>query len=227
MAALPILLVLFCILLPSCDGHKKSIPQQYLKEDLLRIGKTNQDILAAEARGEGGWSALLDCCKPIDWVQERAKGLPSSVCEKIVTYPTIQYCGLHQAIDNANADFAASSAIIDNMNTNVYKEARNTSLCVSALLKGICAYHFWLCTEAIPDRIYNDVCHETCTFVEQECGVPLSGFTGLSKSSALHLGCKFEKSNQFMQDCTSNSVMLTAWDSIIVAALAVLLLISI
>jgi hypothetical protein len=190
-----------------CSAHEKSPKGQYLKEDLLRIGKTNQDILSAEQSGAGGWSALLDCCQPIDWARARADKLPSCVCEGIVKYPTIQHCSLHQAIDNANADYAAAGKIIHDMNTDVFKEVRNTSLCDSALLKGICAYHFWLCTAAIPDSIFNDICLETCDYVHRECAIPLSKFTGLMKSSALHFGCRFNKSNQFGQDCTSNSIL--------------------
>jgi hypothetical protein len=215
-ASVTIFFLVWCVLLPCCQGHTKSPLQKYLKEDLLRLGKTNQDILAAEAKGVGGWTALLDCCQPIDWAIASSSGLPASVCKSVVTYPTIQFCSLHQAIDNANADFAASDRIIADVNENVYKEARNTSLCRSALLKGICAYHFWLCSEAIPDKIYNDVCQETCDFVQKECAVPLSSFTGLSKSSALHLGCRFGKSNQFVQDCTSNAALLTVGGAITV-----------
>lgn len=215
------------LLISSCDGHKKSPKGQYLKEDLLRISKTNQDILAAESSGEGGWTALNDCCQAINWDAARDSGLPTSVCESVVTYPTIQYCGLHQAIDNSNADYAAAGKIIDDMNTQVFQEARNTSLCASALLKAICAYHFWLCSAAIPDAIYNDVCLDTCDYVFQECSISLSQFTGLSKSSALHLGCRFNKSNQFTQDCTSNSNLLIANKMIIFAVFASALVMSI
>ena len=205
---LAIIVVLICfIFINCCRAHTKSAKGQYLKEDLQRIGKTNQDIINAEQSGAGGWTALLDCCQPIDWVKARESNLPASVCEKIVTYPTIQHCGLHQAIDNANADFAASGAIIHDMNTRVFQEARNTSFCQAALLKGICAYHFWLCSAAVPDNIFNDICLETCDFVSLECGIPLSKFTGLAKSSAIHLGCRFNKSNQFAQDCTSDSLL--------------------
>lgn len=216
-------ILICCILFNCCRAHKKSPKGQYLKEDLLRLGKTNQDILNAEQSGAGGWTALLDCCQPIDWVKAREENLPSSVCEKIVTYPTIQYCGLHQAIDNANADYAAAGQIIHDMNTRVFQEARNTSFCAAALLRGICAYHFWLCSAAIADSIYNDVCLETCDFVSQECAIPLSKFTGLSKSSALHLGCRFNKSNQFTQDCTSNSHLRTA-DLVFTATLVAILI---
>jgi hypothetical protein len=199
-----IILMIHCIVLPYCEGHTKSPKSKYLTEDLRRIGKTNQDILAAESSGAGGWSALQDCCQE----QARSDGLPSCVCEKVVRYPTIQFCGLHQAIDNANADYAAAGKIIDDMNTLVFQEMRNTSLCAAALLKGICAYHFWLCSAAVPDMIYNDICIETCDFVAKECAITLSNFTGLSKSSALHLGCRFGKSNQFVQDCTSSSILM-------------------
>jgi hypothetical protein len=214
------------LLMFSCDGHKKSPKGQYLKEDLLRISKTNQDILAAEASGEGGWTALNDCCQSIDWDTARDSGLPNAVCESVVTYPTIQFCGLHQAIDNSNADYAAAGKIIDDMNTQVFQESRNTSLCASALLKAICAYHFWLCSAAIPDAIYNDVCLDTCDYVFQECAISLSQFTGLSKSSALHLGCRFNKSNQFTQDCTSNSNLLIA-DKMIIAVFVAAIVMSI
>ena len=207
--AITIILILCCAFVPPSRAHQKSPKGQYLKEDLLRISKTNQDILNADQSGAGGWTALLDCCQPIDWVKAREQNLPASVCEKIVSYPTIQLCSLHQAIDNANADYAATGGIIHDMNTRVFQEARNTTFCAAALLKAICAYHFWLCSAAIPDSIYNDVCLETCDFVYKECGIPLSKFTGLSKSSALHLGCRFNKSNQFVQDCTSSSVLLT------------------
>jgi hypothetical protein len=199
--------MLCCFFFASCYCHKKSAKGQYLKEDLIRLGKTNQDIITAEASGAGGWTALLDCCQPIDWAKARADGLPPSVCEGVVKYSTIQFCSLHQAIDNSNADYADAGKIIHDMNTNVFQEVRNTSLCASALLKGVCAYHFWLCSAAIPDSIFNDVCTDTCDFVSRECAIPLSKFTGLSKSSALHFGCRFGKSNQFGQDCTSSSTL--------------------
>ena len=208
--AITTVLALCFLFVTFCHGHKKSPKGQYLKEDLIRIGKTNQDIIAAEKSGVGGWTALLDCCQPIDWQRARSENLPPCVCEGVVNYATIQHCSLHQAIDNANADYAAAGQIIHDMNTNVFKEDRNTSLCSLALLKGICAYHFWLCTAAIPDSIFNDVCLETCDFVSQECAIPLSKFAGLSKGSALHFGCRFNKSNQFGQDCTSNSILHSA-----------------
>jgi hypothetical protein len=94
-----------------------------------------------------------------DWA-----GATDCVCRRIVNYRTIHACGLSSACSAAARDIKnAQAKIIAATNKPV------TQACSAALDAAICSYHFWGCSDNFPEEVYNNVCLDVCSALENSC----------------------------------------------------------
>jgi len=79
--------------------------------------------------------------------------------------------------------------------------------CMFAVLRGICAYHFWDCDASYSDKIFNSVCRDTCDDIPKLCGkIPSTGedleLARFTMAKYYHMGCT-NKRREYIKDCTA------------------------
>lgn len=109
----------------------------------------------------------MSCCQRLSDDDGSWVGAKDCVCRRVVNYRTIHACAMSSACAAAARDIKnARKKITEFTNKPV------TAACSKALDDAICSYHFWGCSDNFPEEVYNNVCLDVCTQLENACRSP-------------------------------------------------------
>ncbi len=109
----------------------------------------------------------MNCCQRLGDDDGAWAGAKDCVCRRVVNYRTIHACAVSSAC-------AAAARDIKNARRRVTEFTNKpvTAACSKALDDAICSYHFWGCSNNFPEEVYNNVCLDVCTQLENSCRWP-------------------------------------------------------
>jgi len=137
-------------------------------------------FLSAELSKAMGQSLKMRRCKliplpadnpdtTVDESKTQCEDISKCFCANVAAWPSKNFCTILRSCKEAQADYeAARKKILAKQSGNPSEE------CVKALSLSICSYHFPTCLNDVIQ--YDQICHSTCSALNQTCSITLDEF---------------------------------------------------